>query len=225
MICFHGALDKRAPLFVFSATGKIDLPPIKTSHRTGYRVPALYRTPPFPPCLLRTMATGKKSAKTSCKPRKEQTKVLVLKSVSLHENASHTFSALHAALVPYLMWVNTEQGREQGLEPILLDSRSLAEFSVLAQIINLLRNGFGIPESVRDQQIQFIQENRVLRKNTPLGDLESWVSYDTPLIVRFPEPSIARVHARCYLCKPYCCRHFLTLPLLSSTNSIMPHSW
>ena len=102
------------------------------------------------------------------KSRKEQTKVLVLMSVSLHENASHTFSALHAALVPYLMWVNTEQGHEEGVEPVPLTPQDLDGLSVLGHVVRVLK-GKIMDDSVLENQVEFIDENKnLIYKKTPL---------------------------------------------------------
>src|SRR6266498_1018352 len=85
------------------------------------------------------------------KPRKKQKKVLVLMSVSLHEKVSHTFPALHAALVPSVMlWILQEKDDEKvGVR--------LKDGAYVTELPAFLREGkhLPIPEHVMNSQCQF----------------------------------------------------------------------
>ena len=100
-------------------------------------------------------------------------------SVSLHENASHTFSALHIALVPYLMWVK----REDGLESVPVDVSGIEFLGQLPWRLQE-RRAITIPEGVSDEQFKFLDHNHnELSRDTLVEGLAT--SMDVSLIVRF----------------------------------------
>src|SRR6266498_4441175 len=92
---------------------------------------------------------------------------------------SHTFSALHTVLVPYLMWVKKE-GCHQTV-PV-----NVSGIRVLGEVPGLLRDGreIAIPEDVNNGDFQSLDQNsNEVPWDTPVEGLAT--SMVNHLIVRF----------------------------------------